>query len=439
MKKLLYVALLAIGVVIMLAPPVMAQEEKPFTIHGEVRVRGEYDANTQDFDKDTTDDNFSYWPYRVRIAAEGKFTKGVTAWIEFQNGGVFGSNGTTVRDGAAGSFEQTVEMYQGNITIDKLWWKNFSARLGRQEIVAGTELMLGDLDFYQGNTFDGLTGNFKLKKGGIMLFYTRVNQGKVDPNDGGFLPPDQITDSPFFPSGSLNSNFYGAYTNWDVGLGSLDVYLLDLKDHNFSADVLTLGARWGRDLTNKNGLFWNVEYAQQSGDANATDDAKGNVFEGWIGWNLKAGKNNHRFYARLGAASGDDDPADTDEKGFIPMFGDFHNRLGHGDFFRLAGDPTGLAGGIGDLGIQGLGFGWNGMFTDKHEVGVELWSFTSNEKNLAGEDKLGTELDAWYGYNFSRNLAFIGSLSQLSPDDGLTGGGMDDSVTRLYGNARLRF
>src|SRR5881409_1273137 len=101
MKKLLYVALLAVGVVVMMAPPVMAQEEKPFTIHGEVRVRGEYDANTQDFDKDTTDDNFSYWPYRVRIAAEGKFTKGVTGWIEFQNGGVFGSNGTTVRDGAA--------------------------------------------------------------------------------------------------------------------------------------------------------------------------------------------------------------------------------------------------------------------------------------------------------------------------------------------------
>ena len=47
MKKVLYVALLAIGVVIMLAPPVMAQEEKPFTLHGEVRVRGEYDANTE--------------------------------------------------------------------------------------------------------------------------------------------------------------------------------------------------------------------------------------------------------------------------------------------------------------------------------------------------------------------------------------------------------
>src|SRR5881409_3179391 len=108
MKKLLYVALLALGVAVMMAPPVMAQEEKPFTIHGEVRSRGEYDANTQDFDKNNTTtlplgtsfDQGSYWPYRIRIAAEGKFTKNVTAWIEFQNGGVWGNNGTPVRDGA---------------------------------------------------------------------------------------------------------------------------------------------------------------------------------------------------------------------------------------------------------------------------------------------------------------------------------------------------
>ncbi len=434
MKKLLYVTLLAIGVVIMLAPPVMAQEEKPFTLHGEVRTRGEVDANTQDFDKDGPVDNYSYWPYRVRIAAEGKFTKGVTAWLEFQNGGVFGSNTTTVRDGSDANGGQAAELYQGNITLDKIWWKSFSARIGRQEIVAGTELLLGDLDFYQGQTHDGLTGTFKLKRGSFLLIATRVNQGLVDNEDAGFLPPDVLgTDV------THNSNFFGAYTTWDVKVGTLDIYLLDLKDHQLLRDITTFGARYGRDMTNKSGLFWNVEFAQQSGDSTAALDAKGNVLEGWIGWNLKAGKNNHRFYARLGRASGDDDATDGDDNRFIPLFGDFHNRLGHGDFFQLSGNPTGLGAGVGNLGIQGLGFGWNGMFTDKHEVGAEFWSFTSDKENAAGEDKLGTEFDAWYGYNFSRNLAFIGSLSQLSPDDGLTGGGMDDSVTRLYGNARLRF
>src|SRR5439155_1477184 len=196
MKRLLYVALLAVGVITLIAPPVMAQEEKPFTLHGETRFGYEYHANTQDFDKNNNADQFYFWPYRVRIAAEGKFAKGVTAWIEFQNGGVFGSLSQPARDGSD-------IVFTGN-----------------------------DAELYQGN----------------------------------------------------------------IQLGTLDVYLLNLNEfHAAGEDVTTFGARWSRDMVNKTGLFWNVEYAQQSGDANTTDKAKGNVAEGWIGWNMKSGKNNHRF------------------------------------------------------------------------------------------------------------------------------------------------
>jgi hypothetical protein len=56
-------------------------------------------------------------------------------------------------------------------------------------------------------------------------------------------------------------------------------------------------------------------------------------------------------------------------------------------------------------------------------------------------DKLGTAFDIWYGFNYTRNLSFAASLSQLSPDDALSGGAPnpDDSVQRIYGQARLRF
>ncbi len=443
MKKLFYVALLAVGVVVLMAPPAMAQEEKPFTLHGELRSGYEYHANTQDFDKSNNADQFNYWPYRVRIAAEGKFTKGVTAWIEFQNGGVFGSLSQPARDGSDLNFTgNDAELYQGNITLDKIWWKNFSARIGRQEIVEGTELLLGDLDFYQGQTFDGMTGDFKLKKGSIMVFYSRVNENKANVFTGaGFLPPDQIG------TGAVdNANFGGVYTNWTLPLGNLDAYAMNLSNfHAGGEDVTTIGVRWGRDMVNKTGLFWNAEYATQSGDASnaATNNkAKGNVAEGWIGWNMKAGKNNHRFYARYGMASGDNNGADKDDKAFIPMFGDFHNRLGHGDFFQLAGTSTSLGpNSVANLGIKGLGVGWNGMFGDKHEVGAEYWTFSTDKKNLAGNDKMGTETDVWYGYNFSKNLTFTAAVSQFSPDDALTAGGAtpNDSVTRIYGRARLRF
>lgn len=443
MKKLLFVALLAIGVVVMLAPPVMAQEEKPFILHGEVRSGFEYNANAQDFDKNANGDQGTFWPYRVRIAAEGKFAKGVTAWIEFQNGGVFGGNFTPVRSGSDMNFGfptgNNAELYQGNITLDKIWWKSFSARIGRQEIVEGTELMLGDLDFYQGQTFDGMTGTWKLKKGSIMAFYTRVAENKANNFTGAqFLPPDQsglgVAD---------NGNFAGVYTNWDVKIGILDAYVLNLTAFNATGEhINTIGARWGRDMVNKTGLFWNVEYATQTGDASTALKAKGNVAEGWIGWNMKSGKNNHRFYARAAQASGDDDATDGDQKAFVPMFGDFHNRLGHGDFFQLSGSQTNL-GGVGgnSAGIKAFGIGWNGMFGDKHEVGAEAWNFKSDKDIIPGETKLGTEIDVWYGYNYSKNLTFTASVSELSPDDGLTGGGAapNDKVDRLYGRARLRF
>ena len=139
-------------------------------------------------------------------------------------------------------------------------------------------------------------------------------------------------------------------------------------------------------------------------------------------------------------ASGDDDATDGDNKAFVPMFGDFHNRLGHGDFFQLAGTSTFLGpNSVANLGIKALGVGWNGMFGDKHEVGAELWSFSTDKDNAAGDNKMGTETDVWYGYNFSKNLTFTAAVSEFSPDDALKGAGTDDSVTRLYGRARLRF
>ena len=63
------------------------------------------------------------------------------------------------------------------------------------------------------------------------------------------------------------------------------------------------------------------------------------------------------------------------------------------------------------------------------------------------EDDLGDAFDLWYGFNYSRNVSFIASYSQLSPGDFFTetstGLGpefaTDDSPVRLYGQVRLRF
>ncbi len=419
MKKLLYVALLAVGVITMIAPPVMAQEEKPFTIHGEVRSRGEYQANASDFNKDAND-NADFWPYRVRIAAEGRFAHNVSAWIEFQSAGEAGGTLTPVRQGNNDVFGgEGVEMYQGNITFNQIWSKNFNLRVGRQEIVAGNELMLGDLDFYSGQSHDGFVANWNLKKVSLMLWATRPAH----------------------------------YATWTFMKDqTFDVYAMDL-DNKTNFNVQTVGARYAHDLAGKTGFFWDVELAKQFGKASYTGDVKaeGNVAEGWFGYNWRSGKNNHRVYGRLEQASGDKTSSADKFEGFIPMFGDFHNRTGHGDWFNLGNDPTnlgpgvtGINGGTTGSGLQALSAGYTGYYSDKHEFGVAYWKYKLDQKNVTtGNDDLGNSTDIWYGYNYSKNATFTASLSQLKPGDALKDiSGVpahDDTVTRLYGQVRLRF
>ena len=451
MKKLMYVALLAIGVVILMAPPAMAQEEKPFTIHGEVRFRGEYDNNTSDFDDNgNPDDGGLFWPYRVRIAAEGKFTKNVSTWIEFQNAGVAGVGVLgPQRLGGIAAIGDGVELYQGNMTFDQLWSKNFSLRIGRQEIVAGNELLLGDLDFYAGMSHDGGVGTWKVKKVNLMLWYTRPFEGQVTSIIAGSQPPDQIAIADGF--GSNTQHFMGGYATWTWKKNqTFDVYLMNLANRSNGANFQTIGARYAHDTT-ATGFFWDVELVGQFGQeesealggAGVDVDASGKAIEGWFGYSIKSGKNTHRFAGRLEQASGDKASTGSKNEGFIPLFGDFHNRLGHGDWFQMADNTTGLGGGGGvSGGIQGLSASYTGYYRDRHEFGVAFWQYKLQEDNGAATGKkLGTATDVWYGFNYSRNVNFNISLSQLSPDDALTGGGgaPNDNVTRLYGQARLRF
>jgi len=445
MKKFMYVLLLALGVVIMMTPPVVAQEEKPFTLHGEVRFRGEYDNNTQDLNDDT-DDGGLFWPYRVRIAAEGKFAKNITAWIEFQNAGVAG-NESPFRTGSD-EFNDTgvsAELYQGNINIGHLWSDKFNVRIGRQEIVAGNELLLGDLDFYAGLSHDGLAGSWNFKKWNLMVWYTRPLEDSVSTLDAAFLPPDQL----FLGPGNT-IHFWGGYANWTIHKDqTIDVYLMDVAERSTTGsfsdgfNFQTIGARYAHDNPAKKGLFWNVEYAVQAGDADhvagTAIDASGKVGEGWIGWNFKAGKNTHRVYGRLEMATGDKASSPDKDEGFIPLFGDFHNRTGRGDWFQLSDTTTGLAGGVAG-GLTATGIGYTGNFGDKSEFGAQAWKYTLDQK-VGGDDDLGSALDVWYGYNYSRNLNFVASLSQLNPGNVLetAAGGVSDSVTRLYAQARLRF
>lgn len=442
MKKFLLLALLVAGVAALVAPPVMAQEDKPFTLHGEFRFRGESTDNALDFDSDL-DDSAGYWPYRVRLAAEGRFGKNVGVWIEFQNAGVAGATDSAgtgpfpppFRDGvdSIGLQGDGAELYQANITIDKLWSDNFSVRIGRSEIVAGNELHLGDLDFYSGISHDGLSGTWNFKDWNLMIFYTVVNEGDASSFDAN-LPP--FLNGFFGSSGSTTQFFGGYWTLNSVKNHQVEAYLLDLKTSDADFDVMTIGGRWA-SKNKADGLFWNLEAAIQTGDMDeaAGEDAGGQVIEGWIGYTFNKA---HSIYGKYASATGDE-AGTTEFEGFISLFGDFHNRLGRGDWFRLDDDfDFGSAGGpgVGTGGIDAVSVGYKFHPNDTHSLGAAYWDYSVNE--TAGDDAIGSAIDFWYDHNFSKNLTFSLALSQLDADDSYAGADAD-AARRLYGQARFRF
>lgn len=473
MKKFAFAAMLALGVVALMAPSsaFAADEDKMFKLHGEIRFRGEYTNNTYDFNSDSNspgfyDDSTGYWPYRVRIAAEGQFSDNVSGWIEFQNTGVMGEQGL-VAPFAGGSDltnarrfndgKSLTQMYQAYINLGKLWSDKFNVRIGRQEMVFGNEFMFGDEDFYTGISHDAIVGTWDLKAVNITAWYARTVEDSVYqygfPTGGAQdLPPDLVV----INNDANNMTHFGAYVTFGVGKNKdqdVDVYIVNVNDRAFGGRYQTLGARYGRETWEKGGLIWNVEYAIQMGDFSSElvsgikESAGGSAGEALIGWNFKGKNAVHRFFAKYELASGDDSSTTDKFEGFVPLFGEVHNRTGRGDWFRVQHDPTDLGGtGFNSGGLEAWAIGYTGMFGSKHEVGAQYWDYSYETDAFYGPGPnpgtdLGKAFDIWYGYNYSKNVTLEASYSNLSPGDGLTGGGTNpsDSVERLYGNIRLRF
>ncbi|MFQ5768391.1 MAG: alginate export family protein [Acidobacteriota bacterium] len=346
MKRFVYLGVLALSAGL-LATPALAQrgqgEKGRFTLHGEVRVRGEFQSNVMDFFDETAtggpnDDDFDLFPYRVRSPSD-PFLQSFR-----------GSFGT----------QETI-LYQGYIDVKNVGDSAASFRIGRQEHTLANELMLGDLDFYNGISFDGFRANFDFAQWDLDAFYYVILEGSALDStlSGATIGADN--DVAFT---GLDADF----TFGDHGT-HIRPYILFLDDGGSgittgigrpAMQVYTFGGQWGREVNSvedvdDSPLDWSAEAAIQSGDFDTTSilgpmvqDVSGFIVEGWIGFNWNHGHHSRsRVHAGILIASGDDDPTDGDYDAFIPMFPDTHsrNRLGNLDLF---GEPfsTAFGGGI---------------------------------------------------------------------------------------------
>jgi len=431
--------------------PARAQDdaEKTFEFNGMTRVRYEYlnnylDLTDQIGSSAVNDDDLSIAPYRVMVGITGNFAKNVTAHVDLQYVGHAGDDFSPSKDNPFFSFPgplgqgdvatqfatQGVQLYQGWVDIGKIGGSDFGVRFGRAEHTYGTELFLGDNDFYSGLSFDGARGMWRHGSSDLNVFYYKVAEENCFSNCFGL-------------SGSDDSNLFGATYDWSFKtLGTVGGYVLVGQDLGsdgpvFTADskVNTFGARWHRGMMNgdKLNMFdWNIEYAMQSGDEGGPSGGletsiKSWIGEGWFAFNYNAGSTHGRVHIGTLMTSGDDN-ATADDESFVSLYGDFHanNRFGDLDWVDQFGPSD----------TTDYNIGYEHWFGTDHYVMFAYHIFMETEPNGSPDDTIGNEFDLKYSYQYSKNLAFEVMIGQAAGDDDFFGFATDP-VERASIQAKL--
>jgi hypothetical protein len=438
MKKVLFTVLAGVLAGMTFAPALAADDEKMFTFNGEVRARYEYLNNYLDLaDNDSGatafDDQMGITPYRVMVGITGNFEKNVSAHVDLQYTGHFGDTFNPSSDNpfflpfptpvgqadAAYQFAtQGVHLYQGYVDIGKIGGSDFGIRIGRQEHTYGTELFMGDNDYYNGLAFDGIRGMWKHGSSDLNVFYYKISEENC------FF--GCFTGNGFGPGASADSNLWGAtydfnFKTWGT-VGGEALIAQDLGGDGPEgfpdSKVMTYGVRWNRGMMNddKLNMFdWNIEVAAQTGDegdpfGGPSIDISTWVLEGWFAFNFNAGNSHGRVHIGTLMTSGNEF-AGTEEKDFFTLYGDFHanNRFGDLDWEdTLLGGPHN---------ITDFNVGYEHWFGDAHYVMLAYHMFATTESDPGAEDKIGDEIDVKYGYRYSKNLSFEVSFGQMMPDD----------------------
>jgi hypothetical protein len=446
-----------------------------FRVHGEVRLRGELEDNYQDFNDDggfassivsggIDDDTIEYFPYRVRLAVEGQISETVFGQMQIQVGDLLGQD--REQQGVVTTHENDGELvlYTGFIHWNRIGNTSWNMRFGRQEITVGNEFLFGDLDYYNGTSFDGWRTHWDGDPVEFQFFWAQTNEtlgGHIETNVFGASLDGSVD----------RGDEWSLYSNW--------IMEEDSPSGRDTMNLFVLGARWTRLEGEGSHLLWNLEIAYQDGRignpsilitdfqrpdyglfTGATDD---DTFitawgaEGRFGYNWNQGENDHQFYVHGYFASGDKDHGNhKDDENFRPLFQDFHNRLGRADMVQ-------------GTNIRSYGVAWEGTFGDKHAAGIDGMFFfidepgnadtcltlgpgdfmlnprdslrqdcvldpgmdefqgwfipadeTLTDSGLDAEDELGQELDLWYDYAINDYLTFGAELSVFFPGDAIT-------------------
>lgn len=195
----------------------------------------------------------------------------------------FGAD-TAAGTSTSGSTTQT-ELFFFEANANYKATENLSAKIGRQELSYGDQLVIGSLAWdNNGRSFDAMKLNLQHGKGWTDLFYSKIADNKT--------PAEQNDDS----------NLFGLYNSWSLNqyLKNLDLYVLNQTDRKTAVrNELTM---FGLRIKGEIGpVFYRTENGVQKGSA-----ADGTNLQGYgsqYDFEIGAGLNGYKLSVEYAIAS----------------------------------------------------------------------------------------------------------------------------------------
>ncbi len=282
------------------------------------RARPEFQNNTTDFASDTNDE-VEFVSARFRIGLGAELPGNTTLFMELQNNSFWGDDEPFFDADAVGD-EDDVKFYQGYVQVDELFDTNFGFKMGRQELVYGTQLLLGNNEFNTGLSHDAVKVYYEGENLSVDAFWSKLVEAELaDPTDE-------------------DADLWGVYTQWEGQPGTgLDLYWLFTRDarNGFDDKRHSLGVRAYTRLADM--LNLNGEAVWQFGDTGATDtNIRAFAIETTAELDLREQLPlDPRIEVGYALATGDPDPTDSRAETFNPLFQYNHERLGYADLLFL--------------------------------------------------------------------------------------------------------
>jgi len=432
-KPMRYLGTLVICVLLVGLTASAFAELRDAEVNGSVRVRGTW-VGSPGFDSDNNDTDVV--EQRTRLGVEATFTDDVSAFIELQMSNTWGDD--MAREGAAGGFvsswnggyyngygmsngfggSESVDVYQAYIQADDMLEYPVSMRIGRQEMSYGTELLIGDRDFFQnGLSFDAVKLMYEDGDLAVDLWWSKLVELGTQQSDA-------------------DTDFYGIYGTYSgVEDMIIDAYVL-LVRQGATAETdnqYTVGARAAGALLDT-GIDYNVEVARQFGEDGMGDDYEGWLLDLLLEYAIEA-EYDPAVFAGYTFSTGDGSATDSDNERFTFPFTDNHARWGYSD-----------AVGLGNMNV--IKIGGSMCPTDKLTVIAQaLWFLAHEDEDTvlgytssSNDDNVAQEVDLSLVYDYTEDLQFEMTYGHIFADDWIEDSlPEDDDIDLLYAQAAVSF